>query len=98
MIVTGWAGELILTQSQRRAEDQSAPLGCATTRTEERLLAAVGPVAGGPGAVFEPADDVPLGGVLWALPALLTEGLLRHSRKLFALPEGFIRWKRSFWC
>jgi hypothetical protein len=38
---------------------------------------------------FEAALDVPLGGVLWALPALLTEGLLRHSRKLFALPEGF---------
>ena len=38
---------------------------------------------------FEAAADVPLGGVLWALPALLAEGLLRHSRKLFALPEGF---------
>lgn len=38
---------------------------------------------------FECADDVPLGGVLWALPALLSEGLLRHSRKLFTLPEGF---------
>ena len=38
---------------------------------------------------FELAADVPLGGVLWALPALLAEGLLRHSRKLFALPEGF---------
>lgn len=38
---------------------------------------------------FESAADVPLGGVLWALPALLAEGLLRHSRKLFALPEGF---------
>jgi hypothetical protein len=38
---------------------------------------------------FAPAADVPLGGVLWALPALLAEGLLRHSRKLFQLPEGF---------
>ena len=38
---------------------------------------------------FAPATDVPLGGVLWALPALLAEGLLRHSRKLFTLPEGF---------
>ena len=33
---------LIRTQSQRRPEAQGAPLGCATTRTEERLLAAVG--------------------------------------------------------
>ena len=38
---------------------------------------------------FEAAADVPLGGALWALPALLVEGLLRHSRKLFHMPEGF---------
>lgn len=35
------------------------------------------------------ATDVPAGGVLCALPALLLEGLLRHSRKHFALPPGF---------
>jgi hypothetical protein len=38
---------------------------------------------------FERARDVPHGGVLLALPALLVEGLLRHARKLFRLPEGF---------
>ena len=38
---------------------------------------------------FECAADVPQGGGLWALPALLAEGLLRHSRKHFTLPEGF---------
>lgn len=79
---------MIGTQSQRRAQDQVAPLGCAPTRTEERLLAAVGLLRQAP-VPFAPADDVPLGGVLWALPALLAEGLLRHSRKLFQLPEGF---------
>jgi len=63
-------------------------LGCATTRSEERLLAAVGVLRAAP-VQFERAADVPLGGVLWALPALLIEGLLRHSRKLFHLPEGF---------
>jgi hypothetical protein len=52
------------------------------------LLAAVGVLRQAP-VEFEAAADVPLGGVLWALPALLAEGLLRHSRKLFALPEGF---------
>jgi hypothetical protein len=52
------------------------------------LLAAVGVLRQAP-VEFESAADVPLGGVLWALPALLAEGLLRHSRKLFALPEGF---------
>ena len=63
-------------------------MGCATTRTEERLLAALGVLRQAP-VQFESAADVPLGGVLWALPALLAEGLLRHSRKLFTLPEGF---------
>lgn len=52
------------------------------------MLAAVGLLRQAP-VQFAPADDVPLGGVLWALPALLAEGLLRHSRKLFQLPEGF---------
>jgi len=52
------------------------------------LLAAVGLLRQAP-VEFEAAADVSLGGVLWALPALLAEGLLRHSRKLFALPEGF---------
>jgi hypothetical protein len=79
---------LIRTQSERRVEAQAAPLGCATTRTDERLLAAVGLLRAAP-VQFESAADVPLGGVLWALPALLAEGLLRHSRKLFQLPEGF---------
>ena len=82
------AGELSRTQSQRRAEDPVAPLGCATTRTEERLLAAVGRLRAAP-VQFAAAADVPLGGVLWALPALLAEGWLRHSRKLFSLPAGF---------
>jgi hypothetical protein len=70
-------------------------LGCATTRTEERLLAAVGLLRQAP-VEFEAAADVPLGGVLWALPALLAEGLLRHSRKLFARPEGFYPLKTIF--
>ena len=68
--------------------DQAAPLGCATLRTEERLWAAVGVLRQAP-VQFDCAADVPLGGVLWALPALLAAGLLRHSRKLFQLPAGF---------
>jgi hypothetical protein len=76
------------TQSERRTQAQAAALGCATTRQEERLLAAVGALQGAP-LRFERAVDVSCGGVLLALPALLVEGLLRHSRKLFRLPEGF---------
>jgi hypothetical protein len=63
-------------------------LGCGTTRQAERLLAAVGMLQGAE-VSFEAAADVPHAGVLCALPALLMEGLLRHSRKVFSLPEGF---------
>ena len=52
------------------------------------MLAAVGVLREGP-VRFAPATDVPLGGVLWALPALLAEGLLKHSRARFKLPDGF---------
>jgi hypothetical protein len=65
---------LIRMQNQRRGTDQAALLGYATTRTEERLLAAVGVLLQAP-VEFGAAGDVPLGGVLWALPALLAEGL-----------------------
>lgn len=46
------------TQSQRRALDQTAALGCATTRLEERLMASVGVLAEA-APQFEPAPDVP---------------------------------------
>ncbi|MCF7730281.1 MAG: hypothetical protein K9N23_01275 [Akkermansiaceae bacterium] len=38
---------------------------------------------------FEPANDIPNGGVLCALPALIALGLLRHASDHFALPKGF---------
>src|SRR5947209_19163883 len=38
---------------------------------------------------FETACDVPKGGVLLALPALLAVGLLRHTAALYTLPNGF---------
>jgi prepilin-type processing-associated H-X9-DG protein len=38
---------------------------------------------------FEWVQDVPDGGVLFALPALLQNGLLAHSREIFTMPEGY---------
>jgi hypothetical protein len=54
--------------------DQQAALGVATTRLEERLLASLGELQAAP-ICFEAVADVPKGGVLCALPALLVLGL-----------------------
>lgn len=74
--------------SERSCADSQTPLGYATTRVLDRMLAACGVL---PGAKLEFAatDDVPQAGVLCALPALLTEGLLRHTRTFYALAPGF---------
>jgi hypothetical protein len=45
---------------------------------------------------FVAALDVPKGGVLLALPALLASGLLRHADKYFQLPKGFYGLKTIF--
>ena len=61
-------------------------MGC--TRVLDRVAAALGGLQEAPVAL-EAAPDVPCGGVLWALPALLANGLLRHSQRYFQLPKGF---------
>jgi hypothetical protein len=60
----------------------------AATRVEERLLASLGELQAAP-IRFEAVADVPKGGVLCALPALLALGLLLHSREVFSLPSGY---------
>jgi hypothetical protein len=63
-------------------------MGYATTRSLERVAAAMGGLGPAP-IVFEAAQDIAQGGVLLALPALLAVGLLRHSTELYTLPPGF---------
>jgi hypothetical protein len=63
-------------------------MGYATTRTRERVAAAMGMLASAP-PQFPAASDVSKGGVLLALPALLAAGLLRHNTELYRLPNGF---------
>lgn len=77
-----------MTKSERSVEDSQASMGVGCTRVVERVLATTGKFSGAP-AVFKPALDVPKGGVLWALPALIANGLLRHTHHHFALPKGF---------
>ena len=63
-------------------------MGYATTRSLERVAAAMGALNEAP-IQFESALDIPQGGVLLALPALLVMGLLRHTRRFYQLPKGF---------
>lgn len=63
-------------------------MGYGTTRSLERVAAAMGALEAAP-IVFEAARDIPQGGVLLALPALMAVGLLRHSAELYTLPKGF---------
>jgi hypothetical protein len=63
-------------------------MGYGATRSLERVAAAMGMLEAAP-VVFEAAQDIPQGGVLLALPALLSVGLLRYSGEFYALPKGF---------
>jgi len=74
--------------SERSLADSEAPLGYGTARVMDRMLAACG-LLDGAALEFTAADDVLQAGVLCALPALLTEGLLRHARMIYALPPGY---------
>lgn len=64
-------------KSTRAVEDAEAEMGTGCTRPDERVLAAFGVLNGAP-TRFESCRDVPLGGVLCALPALAENGLFRH--------------------
>ena len=68
--------------------DGEASMGVATTRSMERVAASLGALEGAE-TRFERADDVPHGGVLCALAALLGFGLLRHAQNHFSTPKGF---------
>lgn len=63
-------------------------MGMGCVRVEERVLAAFGGLIEAP-TRFEPGRDVSCGGVLWALPALLANGLLHRQAECFELPKGF---------
>ncbi len=77
-------------KSERSLQDMEAAqgLGTACTRSGERILAALGAINGAT-TQFEHCRDVPYGGVLCALGALLANGLLGPSKELLGQVKGY---------
>lgn len=78
------------SKSERDLADGEAAdiLGTACTRVAERALAAFGQ-SDGAKAHFEPCLDVPKGGVLCSLPALLANGIMEGSEVMLGQVKGY---------
>jgi hypothetical protein len=63
-------------------------IGIGATRGEERIMAATGLLSEA-STVFEPHNNVMNAGVLFSLPALLSQGLLKATSIYEPLPKGF---------
>jgi hypothetical protein len=63
-------------------------MGYGATRRLERVAASTGELVSAT-IQFSPAQDIPCGGVLLAVPALLAMGLLQHSAAMYSLPKGY---------
>jgi transposase len=77
-------------KSSRSLQDAAAAeqMGTACTRVNERVLAAMGLLRGAP-MQFEQCRDLPYGGVLCALPALLLNGLLEGAESHLNTLDGY---------
>ena len=69
-------------------EDVAAHMGRGATRELERVAASLGELKEA-ASQFEHVCDVQCGGVLFALPALIANGLLSNSQKYFDIPKGY---------
>ncbi|HEY6375100.1 MAG TPA: hypothetical protein VIX90_06195 [Edaphobacter sp.] len=76
------------SKSERSDQDSAAAMGMGASNVEARVAASLGElVAVAP--LFQSALDVPYGGVLMALPALMAVGLLDDVERYLKLPEGY---------
>ncbi len=94
-------GEAVAVASQpqqRSAAEAVAPLGVATTRVVERVLAATGKLQQAEPR-FQAANSVSNAGALVALPALLGLGLLEVGEKVYGeLRNGFYGLRSTLLC
>ncbi len=80
--------EHLVSTQERNTQDQSSPLGIATTRFEERAWASTGllPFAS---PLFESNESLSQAGVLFALPALMSQGLFDYRQIYSELKNGY---------
>jgi len=64
-------------------------MGMGACNVDARIAASIGELEDPVTPDFQPALDVPNGGVLFALPALLAVGLLKTTGRFFELPKGY---------
>ena len=64
-------------------------MGMGAQNIEARLAASIGELQEPVAPDFQAVQDVPRGGVLFALPALLVTGLLKTSENFFKLSKGY---------
>ncbi|TXL06366.1 hypothetical protein BMR07_07495 [Methylococcaceae bacterium CS1] len=64
-------------------------MGMGTRNVDARLAASIGQLEEPVVPDFQALQDVPKGGVLFALPALLVTGLLKYSENFFTLSKGY---------
>jgi len=76
-------------KSMRTVQDVNAEMGTGCTRPIERTAAAFGLLPGGAPTRFESCRDVSFGGVLCALPALISNGLFSHVEECFETLKGY---------
>ena len=64
-------------------------MGMGAHNVDARLAASIGQLEEPVAPDFQALQDVPKGGVLFALPALLVTGLLKYSENFFKLSKGY---------
>jgi transposase-like protein len=82
------SSDLVSCKSARSIADRAALMGVGAQDVMGRVAASIGDLES-VAPEFQAVLDVPNGGVLFALPALLAMGLLKYTDQFFKLPKGY---------